>query len=182
MTSISEKILLYRVQVQRDPDAFAQLYDSYVTQIYRFVYFKVGGHEEAEDLTAEVFLKAWNYIREKQEVKSFSGLLYRIARNCIIDLYRAKSVRPEIMMGEAELEVSDRGAWYEKLTIQVEHEQAISALKRLKEEYREILTLRFIDQLEIPEIAEITQKGAVTVRVTLHRALKKFKEILEQNR
>ena len=55
---IAEKILLYRLQVERDPEAYGTLYDIYVRRIYRFVYFKVSSHEEAEDITSDVFLKA----------------------------------------------------------------------------------------------------------------------------
>jgi DNA-directed RNA polymerase specialized sigma24 family protein len=74
MNKRSDTILLHRVEANHDPEAFAELYDRYVKQIYRFIYFKVSGHEEAEDLTADVFLKTWNYIQEGKEVKSFSGI------------------------------------------------------------------------------------------------------------
>src|SRR5437868_3511880 len=103
---IAEHILLYKLHVKQDPEAYAALYDTYVKQIYRFVYFKVSSHEEAEDITSEVFLKAWHYIQEKREIKSFSGLLYRMARNCIIDLYRHKSSKPETRLDET-LDVND---------------------------------------------------------------------------
>ena len=66
--TISEKILLYLERTKQDPDAFSELYDAYVKRIYRFVYFKVSGHEEAEDITADVFLKVWNHIIEGKEI------------------------------------------------------------------------------------------------------------------
>jgi RNA polymerase sigma-70 factor (ECF subfamily) len=178
MNKISEKLLLYRIQAKHDSEAFGKLYDAYVEQIYRFVYFKVSSREEAEDVTAEVFLKTWNYLRENKEVKSFSGLLYRVARTSIIDLYRSRANEP-VLIGE-EIEVGDRGAWYEKLEMKIENEKLILALKKLKQEYQEIIILRFVDELELNEIAEIMNKGAVAVRVTLHRALKKLQEIANQ--
>jgi RNA polymerase sigma-70 factor (ECF subfamily) len=95
MNKATEKILLFQIQQKQNSEAYGKLYDAYVRQIYRFVYFKVSTHEEAEDITAEVFLKAWRYLQEKKEVKSFSGLLYRIARNGIVDLYRARTNHPE---------------------------------------------------------------------------------------
>jgi RNA polymerase sigma-70 factor (ECF subfamily) len=125
-----------------------------------------------------VFLKTWNYLRENKEVKSFSGLLYRVARTSIIDLYRSRANEP-VLIGE-EIEVGDRGAWYEKLEMKIENEKLILALKKLKQEYQEIIILRFVDELELNEIAEIMNKGAVAVRVTLHRALKKLQEIANQ--
>ncbi len=182
MSSINEKILLYQSQVRRDPEAFAKLYDEYVKRIYRFVYFKVSNHEEAEDITSEVFLKAWNYLSESTEVKSFGGLLYRIARNCVIDFYRARTARPEIVMvgsDNKEIEIGDGGKWYADISSKVEAQKILSALQKMKQEYREVITFRYVDELKIEEIAEITGKGQIAVRVTLHRALKKLKDIVE---
>jgi len=94
-SKLSEKILLFKLQAKEDPEAFAKLYDIYARRIYSFVFFKVGNREEAEDITSEVFLKAWRYISEKKEIESFSGLLYKLSRNCIVDLYRKKSSHKE---------------------------------------------------------------------------------------
>lgn len=172
-----EKTLLFRLQTKQDPEAFAELYDLYVKRIYRFVYFKVAGHEEAEDIVSEVFLKSWNYIigSSGKEIKSFSGLLYRIARNSIIDYYRKRAGSPENLSDDQE--VGDGGKWYMDINNQLDNEQIIVAIRKLKQEYQEVLTLRYVDGLQIDEIAEITGKGNVAVRVTLHRALKKLKEI-----
>jgi len=178
---IREKILLYKIYTKKDTEAYAELYDLYVKRIYRFVFFKVGSHENAEDVTSEVFLKAWQYLiggsESANEIKSFSGLLYRIARNTIVDFYRSRSVKNEVPM-EEDLEVSDSGQWYGDLGDKMETEKIIQTIKKLKQEYQEVLTLKYVDELEVKEIAEITGKGQVAVRVTLHRALKKLKEIL----
>jgi RNA polymerase sigma-70 factor (ECF subfamily) len=178
--TIKEKLLLYRLQSKRDPDAFTELYDLYVKRIYRFVYFKVSGKEEAEDITSEVFLKAWNYIinNKEKEIKSFSGLLYRLARNAIIDMYRRRSTQPQTTVIPEEFELSDGGKWYADLSRNADAGHVIAGLKKLKQEYQEVLTLKYVDELEADEIAEITGKGAIATRVTLHRALKKLKEIL----
>ena len=178
---LSEKLLLYQVQSKNDPEAYGKLYDEYVKRIYRFVYFKISNHEEAEDITSEVFLKAWNYLKDKKEVKSFAGLLYRIARNSVIDHYRARAAKPVIISTvtsvEETIEVGDGGEWTEKLQIKLESDEILLAIKRLKQEYQEVLTLRYVDELTIDEIAEIVGKGKIAVRVTLHRALKKLEEI-----
>ncbi len=178
LEKIADKLLLYRLQVKQDPEAYAKLYDAYVKQIYRFVYFKVSSHEEAEDITSEVFLKAWHYIQEKKEIKSFSGLLYRIARNAIIDLYRSKATKPESRLNE-DVEVGDGGKWFADINTKVESHRVIEAIKKLKQEYQEVLTFRYVDELETGEIAEILGKSNLTVRVTLHRAVSKLKMLLE---
>ena len=85
MNTLQEKLLVYRLQTHKDTEAFAELYDLYIKRIYRFVFFKVGTHEDAEDIVSETFLRTWNVISEGGELKSFSGLLYRVARNLIVD-------------------------------------------------------------------------------------------------
>lgn len=184
-TKISEKLLLYRLQAKQDPEAFAELYDLYVKRIYRFVYFKVSGHEEAEDLTSEVFLRTWNYISDGKDISSFSGLLYRIARNCIIDFYRQKSVHGSAVylseMSETD-ELNDLGRSVEKIEANLEALEIIQAIKKMKQEYQEILTLKYVDGLTTDEIAEIVDKGKIAVRVTLHRAVGRLKKILEQSK
>lgn len=178
---IKEKILLYRLFAKQDPEAFAELYDLYARRIYRFVFFKVSNHEEAEDITSDVFLKAWHYIREKKKIESFSGLLYRLARNCIIDLYRLKVKQKKTFKiddAAAGLDIADGGSWSEALGRKLETQSIIQALQKLKQEYREVITLRYVDELKISEIAEITGKGKIAVRVILHRGFKKLKELL----
>jgi len=149
---LTEKILLYRIFTKKDPEAYAELYDLYVQRIYRFVFFKVSNHENAEDITSEVFLKAWQFLisssEEQPEIKSFSGLLYKIARNSIIDFYRARSVKNDAVLNE-EIEVSDEGKWYSELANKIETEKIIQAIKKLKQEYQEVLTLKYVDELEI---------------------------------
>ena len=177
---IKERWLLYKLRAEKDPDAFAALYDTYVKQIYRFVYFKVSSHEEAEDITSEVFLKVWNYLQEKKEIKSFSGLLYRIARNCIIDFYRLRTAKSAVALPD-ESELGDAGRWHALMMIQAENQTLLAAVKKMKQEYQEVIMLKYVDELETDEIAAIMGKGKIAVRVTLHRALKKLQAVLDIN-
>ena len=111
-------------------------------------------------------------------------MLYRLARNCVIDLYRSKSAHKENFSIDAnvEIEIGDAGKWKETLSQdlgdKLEMQKIVVALQKLKQEYREIVTLRYVDEMEISEIAEITGKGHIAIRVTLHRGLKKLKELL----
>ncbi len=179
MNKLTEKLILFRIGTKRDPEAYAELYDAYVKQIYRFVFFKVNNREQAEDITADVFLKAWNYLQENADIKSFSGLLYRMARNAIIDLYRARTGQAELI-GEND-DISDNGEWYRETHLKIANQTILSALQKLKQEYQEVITLRFVEELDIPEIAAIMNKKNVAVRVTLHRALKKLQDVLGES-
>jgi RNA polymerase sigma-70 factor (ECF subfamily) len=120
----------------------------------------------------------------KKEIKSFSGLLYHIARNHIIDVYRARSAHKIVTTDDplfADQELHDGGIWEKNLETKLEHQYIVEALKKLKHEYREVITLRFIDGLKMEEIVAITGKKSLAIRVTLHRALKKLKDILKQS-
>ncbi len=178
-SKISKKILLYKVQTKKDPEAFTALYDIYVQKIYRFIYFKVSNHEEAEDIASEVFLQAWNYINEGNKVESFSGLLYRVARNKIVDTYRMRAKNKNQSISRMEdFELVDDTNLNEELADKEEIKTILNSLHKLKQEYQEVITLKYIDELSTSEIGEITGKGKVAVRVTLHRALKKLKHLM----
>jgi len=178
-STISKKILLYRVQTKKDPEAFTALYDIYIKKIYRFIYFKVSNHEEAEDISSEVFLQAWNYINEGNKVESFSGLLYRVARNKIVDVYRIRAKEKNQSIDNlGDYELRDDTDLNEEVANKTEIKKILNSLHKLKQEYQEVITLKYIDELSTAEIGEITGKGKVAVRVTLHRALKKLKQII----
>jgi len=179
----TEKKLVYQVITRRDPEAYGQLYDEYVAKIYRFIFFKVANKEEAEDVTSEVFLKTWHYLTERKpdEVTSFSGLIYRVARTCLVDLYRLKSQRNETLLESAEnLTVHEER--YREVELKDEARRILLVLNLMKREYQEVLLLRYVDDLSVREIATILQKTTTNVRVTIHRALKVAKDLLAKHK
>lgn len=165
---------------KKDKEAFIEAYDLYVDDIYRFVYFKVGSREEASDITSNVFLKAWQYILKENinREKSLRALIYKIARTTIIDFYRQAN-RKEIGISE-ELEniVDDKQDPIRELQIDFELQMLEKALPKLKDEYREIIIMRHINEMSFSEISDITGKSAGNVRVLGYRALKALKDIL----
>lgn len=181
--AINEKLLLYKVRIKKDPEAYGLLYDLYVKKIYRFVFFKINSREEAEDLTSEVFLKAWNYLAEnsEQEIRSFAGFIYRIARNLVVDFYRERAKRSAESPLEvvAEILLAGNVGVHERLAVDGEMDAILKALKKMKQEYQEAVLLHYIEELSTGEVAQILGKSQISVRVTLHRALKKLKELLE---
>lgn len=182
--TIKEKIILNRLKKQ-DVDAFTETYDLYVEKVYRFIFFKVGEQEMAQDLTSEVFLRTWNYVCENKQVnaKTLPALIYRIARNVVIDHYRANkhhlSINDTDEEGNLKLEiVDDKQDLSEKFDIDLSMEKVQAALMQLKDEYREVIIMRYVDELAIEEIADILEKNKGNVRVLAHRALQALKEIL----
>ncbi len=190
MSNIIDKYLLFRLRTKQDPEAFATLYDRYVEAIYRFSILKLSSKEEAEDVTSETFTRAWQYIQERNEITHFRALLYRIARNLIADRYRrAKpiisleaitSVTFESDMASESVEgkfMGDKGRASVVIEAQAEASLIISKLERLKEDYRDVLTLRLVDDLPFSVIAGILEKPVGTVRVLFHRAMKALEKI-----
>jgi RNA polymerase sigma-70 factor, ECF subfamily len=181
---IEEKLLLYKIK-KNDKEAFVKAYDLYVDQIHRFIYFKVGSREEAEDLCSAVFLKTWNYILENslKDYKTLKALLYKIARNLIIDHYRKNKDKENLSLdGDNGIEVIDeqQGA-VRAMELKTDLLVLETKLPELKDEYREVIILRFVNELSIKEISEILDKPKNNVRVLIFRALKALKELLEND-
>lgn len=178
-----EKKLVYQITKNRDAEAYGVLYDQYVARIYRFIYFKVGSKEEAEDLTSDVFLKTWQYLtgNSNLDIKSFSGLIYQIARNALVDLYRSKANRPEFPIDLAQ-DLTFIEEKFESFDKNHEVKTILIALKQLKQEYQEVILLKYIEELSVKEIGQILKKTPVNVRVILHRAMNVLKKILSDSK
>ena len=182
-SKFQEKLLLLRLK-KKDPEAFSKVYDLYVTPIYRFIYFKVATKQDAEDLTSEVFLKIWQYVNETEdEIENLRALLYRSARNLVIDFYRRNAKKDITQDMEVLSNISDerQQSLLSRIETEFEMKNIEKVLRRLKDEYREIIILRFIEELSITEIADILDKSKGSVRVLLHRALKVLRELLKQD-
>jgi RNA polymerase sigma-70 factor (ECF subfamily) len=181
---IEEKLLLYKIK-QNDRAAFIKAYDLYVDQLYRFIYFKVGSREEAEDLCSAVFLKAWHYILENslKDHKTLKALLYKISRNLIIDHYRKTKGRENVSLDdETGIKIADeKQNLNSELEIRADLLVLETKLPELKDEYREVIILRFINELSIKEIAEVLDKPRGNVRVLIYRAVNALKELLESD-
>lgn len=165
--------------------AFIKAYDLYVDQIYRFIYFKVGSKEEAEDLSSLVFLKTWGHIRTNglTTYTSLKPLLYKISRNIIIDHYRKTNREKSLIINNLEnLDIiDDKQDIIKKTDSKIDLLVIETKLPQLKDEYREIIILRFINDLSIKEIAEILNKSKGNIRVLIYRALNALKILVENN-
>ncbi len=180
-----EEVLFLRLKKHKDKQAFIEAYDLYIDQIYRFVYFKVGGKEEAEDVTSMVFLKCWNYIYEGNlgDYGTLKPLLYKIARNTIIDHYRKASNRESVSIDDVAntaVVIDEKQDPHEEAAISIDFQAVIEQkLPQLKDEYREVIILRFINELSIAEISKILNKTNGNVRVLIHRALDSLQHLVK---
>jgi RNA polymerase sigma-70 factor, ECF subfamily len=181
---IEEKLLLYKAK-KNDKEAFIKAYNLYIDQLYRFIYFKVGNREEAEDLCSSVFLKTWNHILENslKDHKTLKALLYKISRNLIIDHYRKNAGRETISLDdEIGTKIIDQAQnIHNGLETKADLMVLETKLPELKDEYREVIILRFVNELSIKEIADILDKSKGNVRVLIYRSLTALRGLLNQD-
>ncbi|MBD3281693.1 sigma-70 family RNA polymerase sigma factor [Candidatus Uhrbacteria bacterium] len=181
MTELMDRYLLYRVQVKQDPEAFAKIYDRYVTAIYRFVILKLPRRQDAEDITAETFTKFWQHLQSQKKVKSVRAYLYQIARNLIADFYRNRKTDESLELVTFEADVTSNTVQEETygrsyMEARTELSLVLNQLDKLKDSYRDVLALRLIDGLSFADIAAILGKSTGNVRVIYYRGMKALKE------
>ncbi len=168
--------LVVRVQ-GGDHDAFSQLYDLFIDQIFRYVFYRVKS-TDAEDLVEIVFMKVWENI-DKYKVKkknSFSAWLYRIAHNLVVDYYRSKKDRDYSELG---IDVPTKDREHNAIRMaerSLDKDNLKGAMKNLKQSYQDIILYKFINELTNPEIAQILGKSEGSLRILQHRALKALKK------
>ncbi len=151
-------------------DAFAQLYDAYLDRVYRYVYFHVSDDQTAEDITSQVFLKAWENLNRYQFGSSpFLAWLYTIARNQVIDHYRTRkqSVPIEKIVS---IPAKEDGV-DEQVQFRFDLQAMRDALQFLTDEQQQVLILRFIVGMETREISQLMGKAEGAIRALQMRAL-----------
>jgi len=169
-----EQFLLYRLRVHRDADAYRELYEKYQLRIVRYVRAKAPV-EDIEELVADTFEKMFVYA-SSNTVKNFNALLYTMARTTVASYYRDKERHPTISL---DLETHDVESYdkpvTETLDINADVDSLKKVLKTLNTQYRDILIMRYMQEMEISEIATALGKTPNNVRVTIHRALASLK-------
>ncbi len=153
-------------------------YDLYADAIYRHVFFRVFQKNRAEELMQETFMKTWEYISKGNNIENTRAFLYKVANNLIIDNARKKK---EESLDQILEENPGREPGYsgdKDIENQVLLKEVSEKIKYLEEEERNIITLRYFDDLDPKEIAEIIGISANNVSVKLTRALKKLREYL----
>jgi RNA polymerase sigma-70 factor, ECF subfamily len=165
--------------VTRPLDADA-LYRTHVRSLYTFIYSRVGNREAAEDLTSEVFTKALTHLDPTREEHSIVAWLYRVARNAVVDYWRAGRGTHVITFEEA------RTARLAHSAPDARREEQMAAragalLARLPENYRTVLSHRVLEGLSVAETARRMGTSEGNVKILQHRALKRAAELREDD-
>jgi RNA polymerase sigma-70 factor, ECF subfamily len=169
-------------RVKKDPAAFGAVYERYVTRIYNYVYYRVGNHHDAEDLTSRVFHRALTHIKDYADRGvPFSAWLYRIAHNLVANWHRDHARRQDLALDDVTLvgDVVEMPEWVaENLE---ERRWLLAAIRLLPEERQELLILKFVEQLSNAEVGQIMGRTEGAIKSLYHRTLLALRDELAQS-
>ena len=174
---MDEREIIERVK-QGDNEAFGILVERYQTKVYNLALRMCGNEDDAFDLAQDAFVRAWKGLSGFQFESAFSTWLFRLTSNLCLDYLRAKKRRAAVsltMSGEedeqAQLDVPDPAMTPEEAVLAAEDRTLLAqAINSLSADYRQIITLRAINDLSYAEIAKILQIQEGTVKSRLSRA------------
>ena len=170
----SDQTLLAHI-LKGDKDSFGILYQRYLDQVFNYIFFRINrNHQESEDLTEEVFLRTFKIVLEDSNGnKNFKALVFKIARNLVVDRYRTTKHEEDI---ENVLLVAEKHPNPEVTFENTQLSNTLSdAIKELKPNLQEVIILKYILDLTTDDIAEIMGISCNYVRVLQFRALQNLK-------
>jgi RNA polymerase sigma-70 factor (ECF subfamily) len=173
----AERALVERA-CRGDARAVEDLYNVHVHRIFRYVMAKVGNATEAEDITAEIFVKMVEALpRYQQRDVPFQAWLFRIASNQVVDHYRRGSNRQARSLED--LDFADPKTGPEELVeMQRSLAEVFEAVKKLPEAQRRVIELRFGADRSVRETAQILNKSENNVKVLQFKAIEKLRKLL----
>lgn len=174
-----DETVLVRKAKSGNAEAFGALYDAYVERVYRYIYFRVTDDQTTEDLTSQVFLKAWEHLdRYKPGGSPFIAWLYTIARNAVIDYYRTR--KQTVPLEEVGALAVEEEALDDRMERQFDVYILRTGLQQLTEEQQQVLTLKFMAKLTTEEVARIMGKREGAIRALQMRALQTLAKYMEK--
>ena len=156
-----------------------EAFDAYADALFRQCLWKLSDRERARDLTQETFIRCWQRILAGQEIRNLRAFLFTTARNLIIDEYRRR--RPKVSLDEAirqgfEPQSEDDTERFNRL---IEARDAVILLRQLPEQYREVVSLRYLEDLTPQEISLIIGESENVVSVRIHRGVQLLRKIMK---
>jgi len=159
-------------------EKFTEACNECADALLRYALFKVSDREVAKDLIQETYLRTWNYIAEGHEVENFRAFFYRTLGNLIIDHYRKHKTFSLDQLFEKGYDVPTEVK--ESLENRLDGEQAFALLEKIGKMYKDVIFLKYVEDLSLKEIAHITGESENAVAVKIHRGIKKMKKIFEE--
>ena len=161
-----------------DREAFGALVEQYRDNVYRLAYRMCGNAYDADEAAQEAFVAAWRALPNFRGDAKFSTWLYRLTTNAAIDVMRREKRHQTVGDGEM-MELADDADSPQETVERTEQQETVQkALATLSEEYREVLLLRYMEELDYAEIAEVLQLPSGTVKSRINRAKAALKTAL----
>ena len=174
---MNEILLISRAR-DGDREAFGALVEQYRDNVYRLAYRMCGNAYDADEAAQEAFVAAWRALPNFRGDAKFSTWLYRLTTNAAIDVMRREKRHQTVGDGEM-MELADDADSPQETVERTEQQEAVqNALATLSEEYREVLLLRYMEELDYAEIAEVLQLPSGTVKSRINRAKAALKTAL----
>ncbi len=168
-----------------DTEAFGLIYDRYVGTVFRFIYFRVGNRQLAEDLTSDTFLRALKRIGSVTwQGRDLGAWLVTIARNLVADHFKSGRYRLEVTTGDVlDADREDRGPEGSPESVVVDHitnVTLLTAVKQLNPEQQECIVLRFLQGFSVAETAQAMNKNEGAIKALQYRAVRALNRLLPE--
>lgn len=155
-------------------------YRDHADALFRFCLYKISDREQAKDLLQETFVRAWQFLARDGAVDNFKAFLYKVMSNLIIDEYRKR--KPVDSLEDLQTvgfdpSMDDTERWFDG----IDGARAIELLKRIPAPYGEAVFLRYVQELSLGEISEITGERENTIAVHIHRGLQKLRTLFHHH-
>ncbi len=158
-------------------DAFLKAYETYADAIFRHCYFRVYHREQANDLMQQTFMRTWQTLVQGTEIENLRAFLYKVANNLIIDEARKKREQVSLDgLEESGFEPSTNPR--PELEKSLDHQALYPYLQQLDEKHREVVIMRYIDDLSPKEIAQVLGESANVISVRIHRAIERLRHLI----
>ncbi len=161
-----------------NPEKFVLLYDKYFDQIYRYVFRRVNDKDMVHDLVSQTFFDAFSHLKDFEwRGFPFSSWLYKIAHNNVLKWYREQKKTQTVDLENIQ-ELADKVDHHEEAALNESAEEIQKAMELLEPEEKEIIKLKYFEELSNIEIADVMGLSANNIGVKIYRALKKLKQLL----
>jgi RNA polymerase sigma-70 factor (ECF subfamily) len=162
-----------------DRSAFARLYDRYVDVVFRYVLFRVGDRELAEDVTSETFLRALRRIESvSYQGRDVGAWFVTIARNLVLDHVKSSRFRLEVATAEVDDSRPAESGPEQQVLSKVTRTALLECVGRLGDDQRECIVLRFLQGLSVAETAKVMARNEGAVKALQHRAVRRLAQLL----
>ena len=165
-------------QLKRQRKILAASYLNYHHKLRRYAISRTSNAELGEDLVQHTYLKAWAYMMKGGEINAMEAFLYNVLKSLIIDEYRKRKTLSLDSMIDNGFDVGEDHT--DRLADAIDGEQAVELITRLPNTYKKVVSLRYLNDLSLSEIANITGETKNTVAVKSHRGLAKLKILMDQ--